>query len=392
MANNALLDALGQLGSGAMNALSAPGDYARGLISGTPGERVTGHELLRRWGKPFGIQPDDGLGGALAGMGASIATDPLTIALPLGAAAAVKYAPGALAAARAGAQGVANAARTGVKAVGTGIDRALGAMADTKAAEYLGNTLSRALSAPKIGGLAHSGAMPARRSVFFLKNAGTPAERVVGGLKSDKTLGQRIRGVMKSVDEDMSTTRAGFYSPRNQGGAIYKPFDDVTSHPLASLLQKVKADIESPPGWGSVGGLGDDEIKSMADAIARNVTKHENVHALIDRAVRTGEMSHLPLGWRAVANAERSKSELLRSLGHIGNEAAAQSVYGDGAWKFLNQPNQHYVDLWAEHSPLMAAIYGNRVIPKAIVGTAAGAGLLGAGAVGGTIAANQFGR
>ena len=63
-----MLDAL-------LSALSAPGDYTRGLLAGRVGDRVSGQELLRE----LGVDVGDGLGGALAGVAADVATDPLTL-------------------------------------------------------------------------------------------------------------------------------------------------------------------------------------------------------------------------------------------------------------------------------------------------------------------------
>jgi hypothetical protein len=83
-----LLDALGYAGS----LLEKPGRAVRGLLAGRPDElaavlpfsdtagltdesrRVTGHDLLRE----LGMDPGDGLGGTLAGVGVDVATDPLT--------------------------------------------------------------------------------------------------------------------------------------------------------------------------------------------------------------------------------------------------------------------------------------------------------------------------
>lgn len=74
--------------------LEKPGRAVRGLLGGTPNEllaalpfsdslgltdeadKVSGHELLSR----LGFDPGDGLGGTLAGIGADVATDPLTYA------------------------------------------------------------------------------------------------------------------------------------------------------------------------------------------------------------------------------------------------------------------------------------------------------------------------
>jgi len=68
------MDALHGVGS----ALAAPGDYTRGLLAGTPGERVDPRGLLSSWGL---ADPDEG--GFLAGLrdfGVGMLTDPLTYA------------------------------------------------------------------------------------------------------------------------------------------------------------------------------------------------------------------------------------------------------------------------------------------------------------------------
>lgn len=85
-----LLDALGYAG----DSLAKPGRAVRGLLGGRPDEllaalpfsdslgltdqanQITGHDLLRQ----LGMDPGDGIGGTLAGVGMDIATDPLTYA------------------------------------------------------------------------------------------------------------------------------------------------------------------------------------------------------------------------------------------------------------------------------------------------------------------------
>lgn len=86
---DSLMDALGYVG----DALDKPGRAVRGLLSGNareglaalpfsdtlgltdPGQRTSGMDLLRN----LGMDPGDGLGGQLAGFGAELATDPLTL-------------------------------------------------------------------------------------------------------------------------------------------------------------------------------------------------------------------------------------------------------------------------------------------------------------------------
>ena len=85
---SAILDALGYVG----DSLDKPGRAVRGLLGGRPEEalaavpfsdamgltdpanRVAGSDLLRQ----LGMDPGDGLGGTLAGIGVELATDPLT--------------------------------------------------------------------------------------------------------------------------------------------------------------------------------------------------------------------------------------------------------------------------------------------------------------------------
>lgn len=57
------------------DALSAPGDYLRGLIASRPGERLGGRELLREIGL---AGPDDNWGNFIAGAAADVVTDPLS--------------------------------------------------------------------------------------------------------------------------------------------------------------------------------------------------------------------------------------------------------------------------------------------------------------------------
>lgn len=68
--------------SGISYLADTPGAYTRGLLSGRPGERVSGDEMLKAWD----LNPE-GLGGA-GGFAAEVATDPLTW-LTMGGAAAL---------------------------------------------------------------------------------------------------------------------------------------------------------------------------------------------------------------------------------------------------------------------------------------------------------------
>jgi len=70
----ALWDALGAVGS----ALSAPGDYTRGVLAGRPGERATARDLLSAYN--LAEPDDDSWLGAARDIGTSFLTDPLTYA------------------------------------------------------------------------------------------------------------------------------------------------------------------------------------------------------------------------------------------------------------------------------------------------------------------------
>jgi hypothetical protein len=67
---DSILDGLGVVG----DALSAPGDYLRGALSGRMGERASGRDLL----SSLGLDPGDSTLGQIAGIGTEVATDPLT--------------------------------------------------------------------------------------------------------------------------------------------------------------------------------------------------------------------------------------------------------------------------------------------------------------------------
>lgn len=75
---NALTDAiLSGLGT-AGYVLDTPGAYLRGLLSGNPGERVSGRDMLGTWGRALGA-PDDFDPGFVGGLAADIATDPFNL-------------------------------------------------------------------------------------------------------------------------------------------------------------------------------------------------------------------------------------------------------------------------------------------------------------------------
>lgn len=74
-----ILRQAGELAGGTVgrvaDALSAPGDYLRGLAAGTPGERASGRDLLRSYGL---ASSDDNWGNFAAGMAVDLVTDPLS--------------------------------------------------------------------------------------------------------------------------------------------------------------------------------------------------------------------------------------------------------------------------------------------------------------------------
>lgn len=120
---NPLLDALGYAGS----ALSAPGDYTRGLLAGRPGERVNPRQLLDAWGADLDEEDDSWLGWG-RDLAVGVATDPLTYALPfagnyLGAKLASKLPTGVSGTARAGATMEELAGSPALKALGENITR-----------------------------------------------------------------------------------------------------------------------------------------------------------------------------------------------------------------------------------------------------------------------------
>lgn len=59
-----------------LDALSAPGDYARGLLAGRAGDRVGSRELLSGWG--VADEGDDSLGASVRDFAVGTLTDPLT--------------------------------------------------------------------------------------------------------------------------------------------------------------------------------------------------------------------------------------------------------------------------------------------------------------------------
>ena len=76
---DSVLRQAGELAGGTVgmvgDALSAPGDYLRGVLAGKPGERVGGRDLL----KSYGIVPEENNWGSFAlGLAADTATDPLS--------------------------------------------------------------------------------------------------------------------------------------------------------------------------------------------------------------------------------------------------------------------------------------------------------------------------
>ena len=273
-----------------LSALSAPGEYFRGAIGGKPGERLSGSDLLRAWGVDA---PTEGLGQIATDIGVGMATDPLSLIIPAGAALAGK-------------------ALKGIK------------------------------------GLSAAKALPLRRGVTFVKDANTLNPRVVGGYKNAAGAVEtgRINEVAKAVHgaskaDGAGGTVAGWYHPSARTGAINKT--------------------------------------SVVDP--RETMRHELTHALINRAADAGSTAGLPLGWKAAANLKRSPDDFVHTLGTIADEMAGHAADGSGAWKFLQNAHPAYVEQFAKTSPLAAAIFEGRYIPRAAGGAAglAGAGLAGYG-------------
>lgn len=337
---NAILDALSGLGSGALSALSAPGDYTRGALRGRFGDRMTSRQFMN----DLGFDPGDGLGGFAADMGVGIATDPLTALLPAGAALAAKYLPKA---AKAVAGVASEYGPAALAADATGAGTAAGAIRGGAVAKSLGTILPGK-------GLSPDKALPMRRGVTFIKNADNADDvRVVGGYKdaAGKVDMDRLSEAAKVINETQSAMpagTAGWYSPSSKIAAVY-------NHPATTT---------------------------------RATGRHELAHALIDQAAAGGSSSGLPLAWRAVAAAKRNAANpFAKRMTEIADEMVAHGADGSGAWKFLLQASPTYAEHFAKSgSPLAAAIFEGRYIPRAAAGAA---GLAGAGAAG--AAANYFG-
>lgn len=194
-------------------------------------------------------------------------------------------------------------------------------------------------------GLSASKALPLRRSVSFVKNADDLNNlHMVGGYRDaagniDRARIDEIASTVAAADrQGVAKSASGYYAPKTRVGA-------VMSH-------------SSNP---------------------RNTMRHELTHALINRAVDTGSTSGLPLGWKAAAAMKASPDDFVHTLGNIADEMAGHSSGGFGAWKFLQEPIPAYAGEFAKNSPLAAAIYEGRYIPRAVGGLA---GLAGAGAAG----------
>lgn len=76
---DSVLRQAGELAGGTVarvaDTISAPGDYLRGALAGTPGERVGGRDLLRAYGL---ASEDDNWGNFIAGLATDVVTDPLS--------------------------------------------------------------------------------------------------------------------------------------------------------------------------------------------------------------------------------------------------------------------------------------------------------------------------
>lgn len=130
---------------------------------------------------------------------------------------------------------------------------------------------------------------------------------------------------------------------------------------------------------------------ATAEGAAPNALRHERIHAIIDQASNgVGDASALPLMMRVPANLKASGSPMLRGLGTVGDELAAQTLENrttagqlQGAARYLFSPQHNAAYSGALSAggidPRVVAMYSQ--LPK--LPLAAG-GLLGGGA-GGTL-------
>lgn len=194
-------------------------------------------------------------------------------------------------------------------------------------------------------GLSVSKAMPLRKGVTFVKNADdTQNMHMVGGYRDaagsiDNARLNEVADTLVAADRQGAAKSAfGYYAPKTRVGAVM-------------------SDIPDP----------------------RNTMRHELTHSLINRAADTGNAAGLPLGWKAAAAMKSSPDDFVHTLGNVADEMAGHGAGGFGAWRFLQEPIPEYANVFAKTSPIAAAIYEGRYIPRA---AGAAAGLAGAAAAG----------
>lgn len=314
-------DALGMAGS----AISAPGDYTRGLLAGKPGERMGGRDLLRHYGL---AGEDDNWGNFLGGMATDVLTDPLTYAtMGLGA--------GGGGAAAKGLQGM--IPLVAEDAAGAGA-RAMGGLAKFK--EPLKDVATLRNLRPLAAGEA--------AEVSQLTGAGK-----FGGEMSGRTASQMGRADVRNRISSMAQEGLGEFLPTTTGG--YEPATKT---------------LFSTPG--------------MDPLEAAKTLRHERVHAVIDQAAQgVGNAKDLPAMMRYPAQLKSMDSPLAQSLGTVGDELAANALEnrstmgqlkGAASYLFNPQKNATYADVFAQGGvdPRVVGMY--RSLPKGMIRAGQGAG------------------
>lgn len=350
-----------------LSAISAPGDYTRGLIAGQPGERMGGRELLRALGL---AGEEDTTGNFLAGMATDIATDPLTYA---------GSALGALAGARGAryARGLIPAEIPQGKATGN-LTNALGGAAKFKAPlrDVVVLTKPQSLWSP----------YSTRDELIerFIENAG---ERSVVSATPATLSGPHhpaIGGVMSGR------------TARTVGG-------EEAANRLASLAEHGPSQQQLNR---MAGGYYQHDRVVLAPDSSPATQRHERVHAIIDGASKgVGETDQLPLLMRIPATLKAEGNPgWLRDAGVVIDELAAQTLEQRdlrgkllGATRFLFQPehNAYYSGNYArrELSPLVQAIYG--YLPRGMIHAGGAAGGMAGGlfaSLPSTILGGRFGN
>lgn len=337
-----LLDIL----QGAGNVLDTPGSVVRGLLAGQadkafggildPSQRVSGRDMLDRWGV---TDANSGTAGDIGGLVAGVATDPLM------------WGGGALL--RALGKG-GSAAAKGVEGMGEAASAA--GKAATAAEAGVGDVMMNSQLVPGVSAGPVSPLLNARRNFSVLRDVGMdsanqPTFRAVGGL--DNTVG-RSKQVLSSANNFVTD----------------------------SMMDSMNGITPAQGAYSSV-----NRVASVAADASPGTLRHETMHGLIDNAVRSGDGSGLAMIPRASAAMQRANSPLLNGLGQIAEEAAAYGSEGRGPMRqmsnmlsFLDNPTSGYASQFSQVSPLAAKLYAARALPNA--GRLAGAGAAGAGYAG----------